>query len=120
MPGTMTVELTGLRFNARHGWHNEESKTGNEFEINITASFPVEDAVIIELEQTVNYAEVYRITKEIFSIPEKLLETSAMKIAQKVKESFPQLQQINISIKKLNAPIIGFTGSVGITFSKAF
>jgi 7,8-dihydroneopterin aldolase/epimerase/oxygenase len=120
MPGYMTVELTGLRFFARHGWHHQEAKTGNEFEVSVIASFDVEDAIITSIEQTINYAAVYKVVKTTFLVPEKLLETIAMKIAAGVKEQFPQLDQINVSIKKLTAPIENFTGTVGITYSKDY
>ena len=35
MPGSITIELKGLRFFAYHGLYAEEQKTGNEFEIDL-------------------------------------------------------------------------------------
>jgi dihydroneopterin aldolase len=36
----ITIELKQLRFLAYHGLYAEERKTGNEFEINLSVSFP--------------------------------------------------------------------------------
>ena len=120
MPCSMNIELKGLRFYAHHGWHEEEALAGNEFEIAITASFTPPDAVIIDIDQTISYVDIYQIAKETFAVREKLLETCAMKMAENIYNRFPLLNVISISITKLNAPIIQFTGTVGITYTKEY
>lgn len=120
MPAQMTIELNGLRFFATHGWHPEEAKTANEFEVNIVAAFRVGDAVITSLEETINYAEVYALVQQEFSIPRQLLETCAMNIAAVIHQRFPAIGRVEVGIKKLNAPITGFTGTVGIRYAKEF
>ncbi len=120
MAALMNIELKGLRFWAPHGWHEEEARTGNEFEVAITASFLPGDAVITAIDQTISYVEVYNIAKEVFSIREQLLETVAMKMANALHQAFPQLTNVQISITKLSAPITGFRGTVGISYSRNF
>jgi 7,8-dihydroneopterin aldolase/epimerase/oxygenase len=120
MSSIMNIELKGLRFFATHGWHEEEAFTGNEFEVAITASFIPTDAVITAIDQTISYVDIYTIAKEVFAVREKLLETVAMKMAEKIHNSFPQVKKVQISITKLSAPITSFIGSVGISYTKEF
>jgi dihydroneopterin aldolase len=119
MQESMTIELTGLRFFACHGWHEEESKTGNEFEVNLQI-FTAVSGAIESIDQTVNYVKAYELLKAEMNAPRKLLETLAQQIALRIKEEFPTIQKIVISLKKLTAPIPNFIGNVGVVFTKEF
>ncbi|HVK97993.1 MAG TPA: dihydroneopterin aldolase [Flavisolibacter sp.] len=120
MSAQIIIELNGLRFFGEHGMYEEERRVGNEFECDISIIYKSPKEVIRDLNQTISYAEVYRIASEVLSERKELLETCAMEIAQKVKLNFPQIKEISISIKKLNAPITSFIGKVGITFKKRY
>jgi dihydroneopterin aldolase len=120
MSAYFTIQLNNLHFFAEHGMYEEERAVGNEFEMNISLQIKAPKEKIKSLEDTINYAEVYRMVKEIFSRRKPLLETLAMEIAEELKQQFSQTREINISIKKLNPPITGFSGSVGITYTKTF
>jgi|SRR5437764_1064968 dihydroneopterin aldolase len=120
MSGEFIIELKNLRFFADHGMFQEEIKVGNEFEVDITLKCKAPKKEITSLDQTVNYVEVYRIIQEEFKTRRSLLETTAMKIAEKIEEQFEELEQLVICIRKLNPPIINFSGSVGITYTKTF
>ena len=119
MPG-MYIELKDLQLYGQHGWHAQEALTGNEFLLNITVHFVPLVAVIKAIEETISYADIYSIAKEEFKVPQQLLETSAMQIAEKLHQHFPQITGVQISIYKLTAPIPNFTGKVGITYHKVF
>ena len=120
MAGRMHIELKGLRFFAEHGMYAEERKVGNQFEIDLSVCYKVPKQVITSMEQTVNYVEIYRIVEEEFSGHKQLLETCAMQICERLHEHFPEIKQVDISIKKINPPITNFTGSVGVSYSKEF
>ena len=100
--------------------YEEERAVGNEFEVDISLSIKAPKDKIKSLQDTVNYAEVYRITKELFSTRRPLLETLAMEIAEALKEQFSEIREISIAIKKLNPPIIGFTGYVGVKYERSY
>jgi dihydroneopterin aldolase len=120
MPGHFTIELRSLRFFAEHGLYVEEMKTGNEFEVDIIVGCKSPKKKISSIEQTVNYVEVYRIVQEEFQQRRFLLETLAMEIAEKIQMQFEEIENIVITIRKLNPPITNFSGSVAITYSKEF
>ena len=114
------IQLHNLRFFAEHGMYEAERAVGNEFEANIALEIKAPKEKIKSLEDTINYAEVYRITKEIFSERKPLLETLAMEIAEELKKEFSSIKNLSIRIIKLNPPITAFTGSVSVSYSKSY
>jgi dihydroneopterin aldolase len=114
------IQLHNLRFLVAHGVYEEERRVGNEFGVNIEMFLKAPKEKISSLEQTINYGEVYRITKDIFLKPQPLLETLAMDIADAIKNAFPSLKKISVQIIKLHPPIVAFTGSVSVTYQKKF
>jgi len=117
MKGLMTIELKGLRFFADHGLYADEARTGNEFEINVSLEYPAPDQTISSIHQTIDYAVVYEIIREEFSIRQELLETCAMKISSELHKSFPGITRVQISIDKLTPLITNFIGSLGVTYT---
>ena len=118
MSASFKIDLLGLRFFGEHGMYQEELKVGNEFEIDVSLECKAPKKVITEIDHTINYVEVYRIVQEEFANRQLLLETCAMKIADKIQEQFPELENVSIVIRKLNPPIINFSGSVSVTYTK--
>ena len=120
MSATFTIQLHNLHFFAEHGLYQEEKSTGNEFEVNLTMLVDAPEEMVTKIEDTINYAAVYRLTKDIFLQPTPLLETLAMKTANALKEAFHSIKSIQIQIIKLHPPIVNFSGSVSVTYSKDF
>lgn len=118
--GRFTIELKSLRFFAEHGMYQEEMKVGNEFEVDVSIECKSPKKKITSIDQTINYVEVYRIIQEEFAVRRFLLETLAMEIAEKLQMQFNEIENISISIRKMNPPITNFSGSVAITYSKTF
>jgi 7,8-dihydroneopterin aldolase/epimerase/oxygenase len=114
-----TIKLQQIKLFGYHGVHKEESIIGGEFELNIEIFFE-EKGMITALHETINYANVYEIVQQIFSIPTMLLETLAQKISMSIYESDNRIQKINISIDKINAPISNFIGRVGVTYATSY
>jgi 7,8-dihydroneopterin aldolase/epimerase/oxygenase len=120
LAGHFTIELNSIRFFAEHGMYEEEKRVGNEFEVDVSIACKSPKKIITSIEQTVNYAEVFRILQEEFAERKFLLETVAMKVSEKLKDQFPEIEAVKMSIRKLNPPITNFSGSVGITYSRSF
>ena len=120
MNSTFTIQLTGLRFFGTHGMYAEEIGVGNEFEVNISIDIKAPKTKLTSIEDTVNYAEAYRIAKEIFSKRKLLLETLAMEIAEELKTQFPAIRRICVEVIKLNPPITSFTGSVSVSYRRTY
>lgn len=98
----------------------EEALVGNEFEVNLSLTVRAPEKVVTSIEETINYAAVHRIVKNIFSERKALLETLVMEITEELKKEFPSLRNVSIQIIKLHPPISSFTGSVSVTYNKKF
>ena len=120
MSARMTISLNNLRFHGAHGWHSEEQLTENDFEVDIIIYFTPNATIITNLDQTINYAEAYQVAKEVFAVSERLLETIAMKIAGALQVRFPEIEQVQVQIRKMQVPISGLEGSVAVSYSKSF
>ncbi len=120
MAGLMTIELTGLRFHAFHGLYEEEKIAGNEFEVSLYVSYYPKSEMVNELSDTINYAVIFDLVKNRMCQRTDLLETIAMSITEKIHKQFPEVQKVDISIKKMHPPITGFIGNVAVRYQKEF
>lgn len=99
------IFLRQLRFHAFHGVLDQERRVGNDYVINVVAECDFAHAMQTdELEDTVSYADIYRVVKEDMAIPSKLLEHVAGRIGERLFNEFPSLQSLDISIMKVNPP----------------
>ena len=106
------VVLFGL-----HGVHPLEKKVGTTFRINIQIDLdPVTS--VQSLSDTLDYAEVFATLKKEFQITEDLLEVLIERIIASIALLSSNIKTIDISIIKLNAPITGFQGEVGVRKQK--
>lgn len=120
MKGTLTIELTNLRFFAKHGLFAEEQKIGNEFEVDLFVTYDPGAVLIDELSETVNYANLFALLKDEMQKPRKLLETFVMQVADRIHVTYPTIRKIEILLSKINPPIAKFTGKVGVKYVKEF
>ncbi|HRB79838.1 MAG TPA: dihydroneopterin aldolase, partial [Niabella sp.] len=93
---------------------------GNQFELNISISFPSDRQVIDQLDDTINYATVYELVKNEMQHPRELLETLLSQLAQNLKTTFPQITHIKLSIFKLQMPLNHFVGKMGVEIEKQY
>lgn len=115
----MEIRLSDLRCHAHHGVHESERRMGQEFRTDITLSYPAK-GMVSEIGQTVDYTIVYALFRQAMAEPEALLETVAMKLADRIRTAFPHISEINISIEKTSPPIPTFEGRVGIAYRRKF
>lgn len=120
MSSYFTIELKGLRFFAEHGLYEQELKTGNEFEVEVSIECVAPEEVIHSIDQTVNYVDAYNIVKTVFGKRTKLLETAAMQMVNQLKVRFPEADKVVVRITKLHPPITAFPGAVSVVYTKMF
>ena len=113
----MNIILKDIKLFGYHGVHPLENKCGTDFIINIVVGMDNRQP-IITLTDTIDYAAVFSLVKEVFSTTEQLLEVVADKLCMAIAESFPLAVEIEISILKSNPPIEGFMGQVGVHLKK--
>ena len=103
-----SIKLNNMRFYAYHGLLPHESVVGNKFVVNIHIEADLSEACKSDnVDDTINYAEVFYIVKAEMDIPSKLLEHVAYRILKSVKIAYPHILYIEIRIAKTSPPIVG-------------
>ena len=100
------VHIDGIRLHARHGVLPQEQLTGNDYIINVRVGYDISRAMQTDdVADTLNYAEVYNIIKEEMSVPSKLIEHVAGRIADRLMDSYSQISSVMLRITKCNPPM---------------
>ena len=112
------IELEEMEFYAYHGCFKEEQVVGNKFLVNV--SFSVECKIPSEtdrLEDAINYVTIYEITREQIMIKSHLLEHVTKRIINKIRETFPIIENLVVKVSKMNPPVGGQMRSVSVTMT---
>jgi len=115
----MRISLNKLLFVGYHGLYPEEKKLGNNYSVEIDIDFNPKQAIIDQLDQTIDYVLVYAIVKKWMEIPTPLLETLVGKIADDILSSQPLANTVFVKITKLHLPISSFEGNVSVKIEKS-
>lgn len=98
--------MKGVRLHAFHGVMPQEGKVGTDFRIDLRVGYPLERALESDdVADTLDYARLYDVVKREMSVPSKLLEHVAGRIAKAVENTFPLVTSIDLEITKLNPPM---------------
>lgn len=112
----LKIELSGMKFFGFHGLHEEEKRVGGEFEVNVAVLYYPKSIPVKYIGETIDYTSIFSIIKPRMDTPTALLETLATEIASDIFASFLEAEDVIVEIKKLNPPITGFEGTVGVTY----
>lgn len=110
----LTIELSNLRFYAYHGLYEEEKLLGGEFEVNVSVSLQPKKDLVENIDETIDYTEIFQLIKNSMEQQTELLETLVTGIAQKILSQFLLAEEVIVSVKKIKPPIISFEGTVGV------
>jgi dihydroneopterin aldolase len=108
----MQIILKDILLFGYHGVHPLENEVGTNFKIDLLIDMV--DKKIVDLHDTIDYAEVFNILKKEFDVTEKLLEVLADRILNAIFSKFQHILQIEIQIMKVDPPIPSFQGMVGV------
>ena len=71
-----------------------------------------------ELHDTLNYQLVYNVVKKEMKTASKLIEHIGQRILDSVFHEFPQIQELEVKLSKLNPPLGGKVERVSIELNK--
>jgi dihydroneopterin aldolase len=111
-----SIFFKNVSFFGFHGWYPEEAVNGNQFEVDLSVKYSAE-ATVQTLDQTIDYAVLFELVSQQMSIRRALLETLGNDICTIIKNKFPQINTIELEIRKINPPIQDFKGVTGIRCS---
>jgi len=114
------IGLKGMIFHGHHGVLKEEQILGQKFIVDIELKQNLElPGKTDHLNDTINYVDVYNITKNIVENSSfNLLEKMAVMIAETILEKLP-VTEIKIKIEKPNVPIQGILNSAWVEISRS-
>ncbi|MFV8829758.1 dihydroneopterin aldolase [Alkalihalobacterium sp. APHAB7] len=115
------IIIDQMQFYGYHGVYPEENKLGQRFKVDATLFLDLSHAGMNDdLTQTVNYAEVYELTKKVVeSQTHKLVETIAENISSLILKTFPIVQSCTIKVIKPDPPINGHYHSVAVEITRS-
>ena len=100
------VELKGLRFYAFHGVLPQERRVGGWFSVTLRVGYDWSRATKTDsVDDTLNYADLYRLVKHEMAVPSQLLEHVAGRIARSVEMHYPNITSLDLWVTKENPPI---------------
>ena len=114
-----TVKVENLKIYAFHGCMDEEKVIGSDYVINMKAlCFVGEKVFNDDINQTVDYVDLARIAKREMAVRSKLLEAVIKRIIDASFKEIDSLEELCVSVSKINPPINADVKSVSVTMSK--
>lgn len=111
-----------MRFYAFHGVGPQEKAVGNHFLISLSVTTSLDRAAESDdLNDTINYADIYAVVKHEMDIPSRLVEHVAARIIRSLKKHFPRILETELSLSKLNPPVTaGDIRSAGVVIKETY
>ena len=114
------IDIENMDFYAFHGCFAEERHIGTRFRVNLRVELDTTKAQQSDcIEDTVNYLSVYQTVKKQMSIPSKLLEHVAERIAATLMEEYGQIIHVWVKVTKCHPPLGGQMEGVSLTIEKS-
>lgn len=100
------ISLDAMRFHAYHGVLSQERITGNDYVVNLRIKYDFSLAMTSDdVNDTLNYAEVYQVVEQEMSVPSNLLERVAGRIGDRLFRRFPAIEELQLKVIKQNPPM---------------
>lgn len=110
------ISIEGMEFFAYHGCFTEEQLIGTKFNVDVFLTVDTTKAELSDnLDDTVNYQEIFLLIKKEMETSSKLLEHVGHRILEKLKNKYPQVEKATLKIRKMNPPLGGKMDFVSLT-----
>lgn len=101
------ITIKSIQFHGKHGHAEIERIDGNLFEVDVTAKGFFKESVKNEkLEKTFDYSLAESVAAKIFQGPsKKLIETLCFKIGEELFKKAESVNELIVTVRKLNPPV---------------
>jgi dihydroneopterin aldolase len=111
--------LENMEFYAFHGHYPEENKVGGRYRVDVILDTDISrPAESDDLADAVDYSRVYEVVKTEMARVSKLLEHVTLRIADAIHRDFSQVDQVTVTVSKLNPPAGGPMDRFSITLTR--
>ena len=112
------IYLRNMRFHARHGVLPQEHVVGGDYVVNLVIDYPLQDAACTDcVSDTLDYAAVYRLTRQVMDTPCQLIERVAYKLGQSLLETWPRIAALQVDVRKANPPMGADCDGAGVVLN---
>jgi dihydroneopterin aldolase len=113
------IAVEGLQFYAHHGYHKEEQVLGGKYTVDIYMKTNITEAAITdELKKTIDYEEIYQLTKSEMQIHARLIEHVCKRILDKILDQYPEVLHLKVRVSKHSPPLKGHVDRVYVEMEK--
>ena len=113
------IQIEQMEFYSYHGHYEEERIVGNRFLVDLSMRTDCEKASKSDhLNDALDYQKAYEVVKEEMKERSYLLEHIAGRILDALFIHFPELDNAEIKVSKLNPPMGGKIKAVSVTLSR--
>lgn len=111
-----TIRLKNIKIYAFHGCLVEEGKIGSDYLVNLSVKANLTKAATTDrLKDTVDYVHLQKIVKNEMRDRSKLLEHVGQRIIDAIFVQIPLVNQVKVTVAKVNPPIGGDVAEVSVT-----
>ena len=114
----MHIYLNDLIFNGFHGVYSAEKKIGNTFKVDLRIQLTPTTKTIDQLDQTIDYVQVYALIQKIMAVPTPLLETIVTNIADQILAAHPMAESVYVKITKQQLSVPYFEGTTAVDIER--
>ena len=109
------IYLKNIRLYAYHGCMEEEGKIGSDYVVNLKVKTDLSiSSKTDNLNDTVDYVNLYSIVKEEMKNQAKLLEHVVERIVNRILKEHPEVVKASVRVAKKNPPIGGNVEEVAV------
>lgn len=114
------ITLRGIKGFGYHGVFEFERRDGQDFFVDVEMTLNLDDASTTDrLEETVDYGAVANLVlAEIEGEPVDLIERLAGRIAEKIKENYPRVEKVAVTVHKPQAPVDPSFTDISVTIHR--
>jgi len=114
------ISLEGMAFYSHHGYYTHERKRGNNYIVAVSIAYNMERAADTdELDDSLNYEEVYTICQAEMDEPRHLIESVAKSVAIRIRRKFPDSGRIVVTLEKLKPELGGAVAKAVVRYELA-
>jgi len=102
------ILLEGMEFFAYHGCFHEEQIIGTKFVVEVELEVDTNKSEVSDhLEDTINYQTVYGLVRHEMEQKSQLIEHVCRRILNAIKNAFPGITALQVTVSKVNPPLGG-------------
>lgn len=105
-PVKTQIFLSDIRLYAFHGVMPQERQVGGWYTLSVLVDYDYSRALVTDdVADTIDYSAVLEVAKREMSVASNLLEHAAGRIARALIDTFPDIEMVEVKLRKDNPPM---------------